>query len=133
MTLEETVAIEQPEANNPLVPGPSAAEPFLIFVRVESDRCEIILSGELDLSTAPLLRHRMAEVTGELETELLLDIRALTFIDSTGLSLIVSEHKKLKAQGTELVLVSPSRMARRLFELSGLDSVLSIRSEGHDI
>jgi anti-sigma B factor antagonist len=130
MTLEEAVAIEEPDVDTGLMPGPTAAEPFQVSVRVESDRCEMILSGELDVSTAPLLRHRMAEVTDELETELVLDISALTFIDSTGLSLIVSEHKKLKAQGSELIVLSPTRMASRLFELSGLDSILSIRVAG---
>jgi anti-sigma B factor antagonist len=133
MTLEDAVVVEEPEADTELIPALAAAEPFQIRVRVTSGRCEMVLSGELDVSTAPLLRHRMAEVTGELETELVLDISGLTFIDSTGLSLLVSEHKKLKAQGAELVVRSPTRMAIRLFELSGLDPILSIRAEGDDI
>jgi anti-sigma B factor antagonist len=131
MTLEETVAVAERDAG--AVRASTATGPLEIRVHVTAGRCEMVLSGELDVSTAPLLRHRMAEVTDELDTELVLDIAALTFIDSTGLSLIVSEHKQLKARGAELIVLSPTRMARRLFELSGLDSVLSIRPEGDAI
>jgi anti-anti-sigma factor len=86
----------------------------------------IVLSGELDISTASMLRHQLDEVTAGPITNIVLDISLLTFIDSTGLSLIVAEHKKLKAMGAALTVFSPTPMTRRLFEISGLTSILSI-------
>jgi anti-anti-sigma factor len=130
MTLEEAEDVADPEGGGTVAVDPAAPGTFQIDVGVKSGRCTMVLSGELDVSTAPLLRDRLVEVTDELETELILDIGGLTFIDSTGLSLIVSEHKTLKARGTELVVCRPTRMAQRLFEISGLDSVLSIRPDG---
>jgi anti-sigma B factor antagonist len=132
MTLEDAVAVDEPDDDIGLNPVHSTAEPFEICVQVTPGRCEMVLSGELDVFTAPLLRHRMAEMSDELGTELVLDIGAVTFIDSTGLSLLVSQHKKLKAHGAELVVRSPTRMALRLFAISGLDSVLTIRTAGDD-
>jgi anti-anti-sigma factor len=130
VSLEEAVEVADPEGRRALAVVPGAPGPFRIAVGVESGRCSMVLAGELDVSTAPLLRDRLAEVTDELETELVLDIGGLTFIDSTGLSLIVSEHKALKARGAHLVVCSPTKMAQRLFEISGLDAVLSIRRDG---
>jgi anti-anti-sigma factor len=130
MTLEESVDVAGPQGGGTLAVDGAAPGAFRVAVGVESGRCTMALTGELDVSTAPLLRDRLAEVTDELETELVLDIGGLTFIDSTGLSLIVSEHKALKARGARLVVCSPTRMAQRLFEISGLDAVLSIRRDG---
>jgi anti-sigma B factor antagonist len=129
MTLEEAVHVAGPDGGGTRAVD-AALGPFRLAVKVTSGRCTMVLSGELDVATAPLLRDRLAEVTDELETELVLDIGGLTFIDSTGLSLIVSAHKALKARGAALVVSSPTRMALRLFEISGLDAVLSIRPHG---
>jgi anti-anti-sigma factor len=130
MTLEEAVEVADPDGGGTQAADAAAPGALQISVGVTSGRCTMVLSGELDVATAPLLRDRLAEVTDELETELVLDIGGLTFIDSTGLSLLVSEHKALKARGAELVVCSPTRMAQRLFEISGLDAVLSIRTDG---
>jgi anti-sigma B factor antagonist len=129
MTLEESVHVADQEIPAQLARDASAGNLFQMSVSQMEDRCLIVLSGELDISTAPVLRHRLAEITPDLTTDLVLDIGLLTFIDSTGLSLMVSEHKKLQAQGAGLTIFSPTPMTRRLFEISGLNSVLSILPE----
>ena len=56
----------------------------------------------------------------------MLDIKKLSFIDSTGLSVFVSQQKKLSANGRKLVIYAPTAMARRLFQITGLGEVLTI-------
>ena len=112
------------------VPSEAAAEekppPLRVVVRPEEGRTTVIVAGELDDSTAPELRERLAQVTTDLVGDLVLDIGLLTFVDSTGLALFVAQHKKLLSQGFGLTISSPSPMARRLLEITGLTQLLSI-------
>jgi anti-sigma B factor antagonist len=126
MTFEETVSVPSALAGEEIILDSSGNPPFHISISQMEDRCLMVLSGELDVSTAPSFREYLAKVTAELKTDLVLDIGLLTFIDSTGLSLLVSEHKRLSARGSALTIFSPTPMARRLFEISGLTSLLSI-------
>jgi anti-anti-sigma factor len=100
--------------------------PLQVVVRLGEGCTTVIVAGELDDSTAPDLRERLAQVTADLVGDLVLDIGLLTFVDSTGLALFVAQHKKLRSQGSRLIISSPSPMARRLMEITGLTRILSI-------
>ena len=97
-----------------------------IVVRRVGGRTRVVMAGELDDSTAPILRERLVQVTADLVGDLVLDIGMLSFVDSTGLALFVALHKKLQSIGTALTIASPSPMARRLFEITGLSQILAI-------
>jgi len=129
MTLEEAVEVAHRIRGPEGGPDPQTGHSFRIATNWAEGGWVIVLSGELDISTASMLRHQLDEVTAGPITNVALDIRLLTFIDSTGLSLMVAEHKKLKAMGTTLTIFSPTPMTRRLFEISGLTSILSIDPE----
>ena len=86
----------------------------------------VALSGELDGATAPFLVRTLVEVNKTLAGDLVLDIRQLSFIDSTGLSVFVSQQKQLSAKGRKLVIFGPTAMTRRLFQITGLEDVLTI-------
>jgi anti-anti-sigma factor len=106
-----------------------AGTPLLITESQMQDRHLIVLSGELDLATAPALRERLVAFNEEPTTDLVLDIGLLTFIDSTGLSLMVSQHKALAARGAQLTIYDPTPMTRRLLDISGLTPLLHIIPE----
>jgi anti-sigma B factor antagonist len=97
-----------------------------IMVSQTEGRTLMVLDGELDDSTAGRLRERASKALENLKGNLVLDIERLTFLDAAGLSTILTLHKRLSAQGSNLVIHSPSRMARRMFEITGLTSVLWI-------
>lgn len=126
MTTEEIGTDSWSGAAEDITLATSGNPPFHISVSHMEDRCLMVLSGELDVSTAPSFREYLVNSSADLKTDLVLDIGLLTFIDSTGLSLLVSEHKRLSARGSSLTIFSPTPMARRLFEISGLADLLSI-------
>jgi anti-sigma B factor antagonist len=97
-----------------------------IVVRRAAGRTQVVVSGELDDSKAPILRDRLVQVTANLVGDLELDIGLLTFMDSTGLALFVAQHKRLESMGSHLIIASPGFMARRLFQITGLTQVLTI-------
>jgi anti-anti-sigma factor len=85
------------------------------------------LSGELDLSTADQLSQVLAEEC-QSPGDISLDLADLTFIDSTGLRILLDCHRALGATG-ELILRKPTGEVARTFEVSGIDRVEGIRVE----
>jgi anti-anti-sigma factor len=126
MTLKKTLPTDLAAFGPDAIPGLSDASPLQVFVRNEEDPTQVIVAGELDGSTARFLREKLAEVTADLDGALVLDVSLLTFIDSTGLSLLLSVHKNLQTRGLDLTIVDPTPMTRRLFQITGLNQVLRI-------
>jgi stage II sporulation protein AA (anti-sigma F factor antagonist) len=104
--------------------GPPRTSPLRVFVSEQDGRIHVDLEGELDNATAPLFQEQLLGVAAD--RDIVLDIGLLTFVDSTGLSLFVTLHKRLESQGRTLVLLAPTPMARRLFQITGLYDILRI-------
>ncbi len=84
--------------------------------------------GELDLNTAPDFR---ATVEEQLDArpdlvDMILVLRDVTFIDSSGLGAILGRYKRLRAHGGRIVAAAPSPQARKVFDLSGLASIIPV-------
>lgn len=86
----------------------------------------VVLTGELDVTTAGQLYEELAQLTREGMIHVTLDLRALEFIDSTGISALIAEHKRTAAAGGELILLTPHRNVRRVFEVSGLMDIFDV-------
>src|SRR6266576_3377633 len=84
------------------------------------------LGGELDVANAPVLKHvlRAAEARGH--PRIVVDLSDVPLIDSTGLSVLVSSHKRLRRDGRALLVVIPEAGLLMKFEIAGLDRLLSI-------
>src|SRR3989442_2029982 len=90
----------------------------------------VTLSGELDVSTAPGLRESLAELIATAPaTTVVIDLRELEFIDSTGLGLLVGAQKQARDEGRDLVLGSPRRPVYRALQAAGLVDVFHIRPD----
>jgi anti-anti-sigma factor len=86
-----------------------------------------MLAGELDTSTAGTLYGQFAGLAAEGIRHVALNLAELSFMDSTGLSVVVAEHKRVESMGGELIIFSPRSGVRRLFEMTGLRDYLNIR------
>lgn len=88
------------------------------------------LSGELDMATVPPLRDAAttAIASGEYQT-LVFDLSRLSFIDSTGLQALSEAHRGMAARGRDTRIVCSEPSILKVFELTGLDTLLSIVSE----
>ena len=76
-------------------------------------------------STLPPLRTLRAALDRiENAERLVLDLRGLSFIDSTGLRLLVALHQRAQRDGFQLTLVAPAAPADKAIQLSGLDQAL---------
>jgi anti-anti-sigma factor len=103
-----------------------AAEPFAIRVRQNRRRYFVTLDGELDLVVAPALMFELRRVEARHPELLVVDLRGLTFMDLTGLRVLVSAAEHARQRGYELAVVRGSRGVRRLLELVRIEAVLSL-------
>jgi anti-sigma B factor antagonist len=88
----------------------------------------VTLTGELDLYDAPALResfHGLLESGAEV---IVLDLTSVSFLDSTVLGTIVGLLRRVREAGGELRVVLPATTARRIFEITGLDAALDVRT-----
>ena len=92
-----------------------------------ADQAVLTLAGELDTSNVAQLYEELAQLSREGVRHITIDIAALEFVDSTGLSAIISAHKRAAASGGELIVLDPSDDMRRLFEITGIDTYLNLR------
>ena len=99
---------------------------FDFSVHARDGGSDVHLVGELDLFTAPLLREGLLRLLDDDGGDVTLDMSRLDFIDSTGLSVLVGAYKVARENGRAIALRSPRPSARKVLEISGLDTVFPI-------
>ena len=90
----------------------------------EGDIHTIGLSGELDLATAEGVRAELDRVEGGDARSIVLDLSGLTFMDSTGVRLLVQAHLRSTADSERLTLLRGQAAVQRVLQLSGVDVLL---------
>lgn len=84
----------------------------------------VVAAGQIDSHTSPVLDEALDARPGDGVTGL--DLSEVSFIDSSGLRVIVRAHKRHLENGGRLVIESPSETVVRLLEMTGLTSQLEI-------
>ena len=93
------------------------------------DAVVVELSGELDISTAAGVESRLMEVEQRAPERLILDLRRVSFIDSTGLSMIINADGRARKEGRRLTIVSGEGVPRRILRTVGLEERLDVQVE----
>jgi anti-anti-sigma factor len=98
---------------------------LLLDVRVDRDGAVVIAAdGEIDLETSPALA-REAQAAIDEHRRVLIDLRSVTFIDSTGIALLLAAGEQARRGGVEL-RIEPSAIVRRVLTIAGVDRVLPL-------
>ncbi len=92
-----------------------------------ADEIEVRVSGELDLCTSSQLQGHMSGLEGR-KTTVILDLRAVSFLDSTGLRALWTIRQQMASAGGTLLLRSPSDAVARVLRLTKLDKVFELVS-----
>ena len=92
----------------------------------------LTLRGELDIRTSPHLRGRLADIVRRGEEDVVIDMCAVGFVDSTGLAVLLNALRRLTRAERRLVLVCPDGAVLRMLRLTRLDSTFTVRSTHAD-
>ncbi len=94
--------------------------------RDEGSRTVVEVAGEIDVSSADALRDEISNVLERERFDLVIDLRAVQFMDSTGLGVLVGTLKKVRSQGGTLQLVIDSERLLKVLRLTALLQVFTV-------
>jgi anti-sigma B factor antagonist len=89
-------------------------------------RASLALRGELDISSAPVLEEALGRVEAAGPPLLVIDLRGLEFMDSTGLRTLVSADQRARDAGRRLAIVRGPEAVDRIFNVTRLDERLEL-------
>jgi anti-sigma B factor antagonist len=101
-------------------------EPFRCESGEDGDRWWVRPIGELDLDSAPQLDEELRAVRAAGADRLVLDMRELTFMDSTGLRLVIRWDTAARDDGFDFAIVPGREVVQRVFRLTGMDEHLQV-------
>ena len=99
---------------------------FTYEIARAGDEVRLDLGGELDMAATLKLEPVVDGLLGEGVQRVVIDLRGLSFIDSTGFSLLLTVNEQVSAAGAELVLLRPRRDVARALEVAGIDGLLPL-------
>jgi anti-anti-sigma factor len=97
------------------------------LVRLRIDKVEphrLRLRGEIDLASAPELERQLDHL-GQAQ-DIVLDAADVTFIDSSGLRIVIAAHQSHQDAGTRLIVVNPSEVVSNVLSITGLTDHLDV-------
>ena len=100
-------------------------EAFSVRVERRGDAAVVVPTGELDLATAPALEASLSRAFDDTLGRVVLDLRELEFIDSSGLRTLLTARRQADGAGKEFSLVAGHRGLERTLEIAGVHKVFS--------
>lgn len=97
-----------------------------VATRKLQDATVVEVSGELDVFTAPDFEQALQELISAGDTQLVLDLTNVEFLDSTGLGVIVKALKWAREAGGSLRVVATEERIVKVFRITGLDDVMAL-------
>ena len=105
-------------------------EPFAVDHAVSDGYHTLALRGELDIASATTLNERLLEACEEGTAGMTLDLSGLTFVDSSGVFMILFAWELANEHGFALTLIPGPREIQRVFDLIGLLDYLPFQTDG---
>ncbi|MGZ4162260.1 MAG: anti-sigma factor antagonist [Neobacillus sp.] len=92
----------------------------------------VLVAGEIDAFTAPKLREELLPLAEEQNQSIIVSLKDVSYLDSTGLGVFIGLFKQVNKNNGELKLIDLSERLKRLFEITGLNNIITISaiSEG---
>lgn len=103
----------------------------LLELTTETDgtTVRLALEGELDIASAGQVERELTRIERDAPVTLLLDLRRLAFMDSTGLRIVVAADARAREQSRRLVVVRGPEAVQRIFRMTRLDERLDMVDE----
>ena len=99
----------------------------------EKENVNIVeLSGELDFHSSPDLRDKLNAMTDKKDERILINLKKVPYMDSSGIATFVETFQKLKKYDGKLVLAELTREVRSVFEIAKLDSIFELATTQED-
>ncbi|AGL20804.1 STAS domain-containing protein [Actinoplanes sp. N902-109] len=99
---------------------------FDCTIERQDDRLVVVPEGDIDVASAAAMRQVLQQIMDRREYHHIdVDMRAVTFLDSSGLGMFVAAHRAATARGVALRLIEPGPVVRMVLEVTNLNEVLT--------
>ncbi len=99
---------------------------FAITKAVSGDKTQIVLSGEIDIYTSQTFKNELHEIVNSTKGDIYLDCKDLSYIDSTGLGILVGALKEIRKGNNDIYISNLKDNIKKLFVITGLDKLFKI-------
>jgi anti-sigma B factor antagonist len=99
-----------------------------ITVRKTNETSAVVaVAGEIDVYTSPVLQEKLVEILRDGSSTIVLDLSNVTFLDSTGLGVLITALKRCRNADGDLELVTAQPNVLKVLEITGLNDVFQVR------
>ncbi len=96
-----------------------------IQVKQQSENVTVYLFGELDHHSSDTVKAQLDDIIRKYrDADLILDLKNLSFMDSSGLGVLLGRYKKLKAGGNSMYIKNANRQIEKVFDVSGIYRII---------
>jgi anti-sigma B factor antagonist len=106
---------------------------FNVETRNGANAVVIGVTGELDLASSPALEHELERGAASRAAIVIVDLRELEFMDSTGLSVLVRAHQRANESGQRFGVVKGPQQVQRLLSLTGVADRLTLADSPEEL
>jgi anti-anti-sigma factor len=107
-------------------------EPFRVEVHRERNAARVTPVGEMDMATVGQVKDQLRDLQGAGHHQLVIDLRRLTFMDSTGVHLLLECDAHARQDGIDFAIIQGPPAIHRVLEITGLSERLPCRAEAFD-
>ena len=87
----------------------------------------LALDGEIDLVSAPAVRESLAAIVDDnTDRAVIIDLRTVTFMDSSGIGALLSAYRRLKLQQRQMVVAEPQPIVARVLGITNVERLIPI-------
>jgi stage II sporulation protein AA (anti-sigma F factor antagonist) len=99
-----------------------------VSVTQDDQDVHVVVNGEIDLTNRDAVADRLNAAITNQTTSVVIDLEAVSYLDSSGLRLFFTLAERLRVLQVDLaLLVSEASLSRRIIALSGLDQLVEVR------
>ncbi len=99
----------------------------MVSYKCSNDTVTVLLKGEIDHHNAVSLRKEIDEIYQKNDPKsLILDFSEVTFMDSSGIGLVMGRYKNISSNGCKLIIKNPATSIKKVFSISGIKKIAKI-------
>jgi anti-sigma B factor antagonist len=100
-----------------------------VNIQKHNEQVHLSISGEIDAYTAPKLRESLHPFDDNKHVQMVVDLSGVSYMDSTGLGVLVGLFKNIHGNEGRLILTGLSPRLKRLFDITGLTEIMEFNTE----
>ena len=95
---------------------------------INAETMGVSVEGEIDVYTSPKVKESLNELIGKKHYNLIINLENVSYIDSTGLGVLIGALKKVKENNGDIKLVCTNMQLKKIFDITGLVKIFGIFS-----